>query len=71
MAFPVAATAISLPFGFVQSSVALGSVIKAVSPNTRLQKWSHRVAEISLTVAENRQHIPAELLDVFIFMTTR
>jgi len=71
MAFPVAATAIGLPFGFVQSSVALGSVIKGVSPNTRLQKWSHRVQEINQTVADNHQYIPAKALNDFLPLITR
>lgn len=71
MAFSVTATAIGLPLGLVQSGAALGSVIKGVSPNTRLQKWSHRVAEISATVNENHQHIPTRALEDFLVLINR
>lgn len=62
LATPIAATTVSLaglPLSGISAAAAVGSIIKGVSPSSRLHKWSHRVAEISAKVAENHQYIPA------------
>ena len=69
MAFSTAATAIGLPLSFAQMSVALGSAIKSLSPDSRLQKWSQRMADISTRVADNHDYIPVQALVRFLDLT--
>ena len=74
MAFPISATAVSLaglPFAAIQTAVVLESAIKAVSPNARLQKWSHRLAEVSGMVDTNTPYIPADAMDKFLYLVHR
>jgi hypothetical protein len=74
MAFPIAATAVSLvglPIAAAQTAVVLKDAMKASSPNSRLQKWSYRVAEVSAMVDTNAPFIPAEAMIKFLNLITR
>lgn len=71
LATPIAATSVSLaglPLAGISAAVAVGSVLKGVSPSSRLHKWSHRVSEISAKVAENHQYIPAMAVRRFLIL---
>ena len=53
-------------FGGVQTAIAVRSVFKNSRPRSRLQKWSHRVEEISNKVFENHNHIPLAAFEDFL-----